>query len=267
MGQQEPSIDFKKLYACLKEDPIYGVDSAYSELLIRSIYVDIENDDKYLTYKKYFNDLRETKDNQRLLIYFWWGVLGLSGYWHTKSSYKLENKDFPILKKNFRINIDELRQFLKKQSLPLPSKLFPGEANNSEAISNEFQAEFELVFDEFTKEVPKLKKELKKIEKITPKSSKGRAKQKELIREIENEIKTILSGKSTDDIQTPTSAEEKGTTRKLKTQDRHNKWKLECEKFKISHTDKSDTWISIQISKMDIAEGCSSETIRKNMKY
>ena len=54
--------------------------------------------------------------------------------------------------------------------------------------------------------------------------------------------------------------------RKSKTQTRNEGWKKEYQKFMKNNPDKSDSWISIQIEKMPIADGKNRETIRKNMK-
>lgn len=52
---------------------------------------------------------------------------------------------------------------------------------------------------------------------------------------------------------------------KLKTAERNKKWRAEYLKLKKANPDKSDTWISQKIAKMDIADGKDSETIRRNM--
>ena len=54
--------------------------------------------------------------------------------------------------------------------------------------------------------------------------------------------------------------------RQSKIQIRNEKWHKEYLRLKSSNPNKSDTWISIQIEKLPIAEGKDSETIRKNMK-
>ena len=54
--------------------------------------------------------------------------------------------------------------------------------------------------------------------------------------------------------------------RKQETEARHERWQQACEELKSQNPDKSDSWISLRIARMDIAEGRDSETIRKNMK-
>lgn len=53
---------------------------------------------------------------------------------------------------------------------------------------------------------------------------------------------------------------------KRSTQAIYESWRKEYRKLKKAHPEKSDTWCSLQISKLAIAKGAASETIRKNMK-
>jgi len=53
--------------------------------------------------------------------------------------------------------------------------------------------------------------------------------------------------------------------RKAATMAKHDMWKAKFHSLREKNPDKSKSWISIQISKMDIAAGASSETIRKVM--
>lgn len=52
---------------------------------------------------------------------------------------------------------------------------------------------------------------------------------------------------------------------KLGTQVMYQNWKDAYAQFKKQHPTKSNTWYSIQIAKMDIANGREAETIRRNM--
>jgi len=54
--------------------------------------------------------------------------------------------------------------------------------------------------------------------------------------------------------------------RKLETQSLYASWRKEYRALKQRRPGMSDVWYSQQISKMDIAEGKSAETIRKHMK-
>lgn len=54
--------------------------------------------------------------------------------------------------------------------------------------------------------------------------------------------------------------------RKLDTKAMHDSWKKECQRLKMEHPGKPESWIAEKIAKMDIAIGRDKETIRKNMK-
>ena len=54
--------------------------------------------------------------------------------------------------------------------------------------------------------------------------------------------------------------------RRLEIQKRNKLWNKEYLRLRKEHPDKPDNWCAIQISKMQIAQGRSKETIRKNMK-
>jgi len=63
---------------------------------------------------------------------------------------------------------------------------------------------------------------------------------------------------------TYTPSTNKRDARKLETLAMYQDWKDAYLKLSKQHPDKSKTWCSIQIAKMDIARGKDSETIRKN---
>jgi len=54
--------------------------------------------------------------------------------------------------------------------------------------------------------------------------------------------------------------------RKLTTQTKYQDWQDAYESLKIKYLSKSKTWYSLQISKMPIAQGADSETIRRKLK-
>jgi hypothetical protein len=58
----------------------------------------------------------------------------------------------------------------------------------------------------------------------------------------------------------------KREARKLDTQARHKGWQRAYRELNRKHPEQSDNWCAHQIARMDVGQGCSSETIRKNMK-
>lgn len=74
----------------------------------------------------------------------------------------------------------------------------------------------------------------------------------------------VDSATTADNRYTPGNA--KREARKLDTQALHESWQKEYRALKRKYPNKSDSWYSRKIAKMDIANGRSDETIRKNMK-
>jgi hypothetical protein len=67
-----------------------------------------------------------------------------------------------------------------------------------------------------------------------------------------------------DDRYTPTTA--KREARKLDTQAMYESWRKEYRQLKKARKNMSNVWYSQQIAKLDIAQGRSADTIRKQMK-
>jgi len=78
-------------------------------------------------------------------------------------------------------------------------------------------------------------------------------------------IELLVNASTTSDARyTPNIARREA--RKLDTEARYESWRKEYRSLKKKHPGKSDNWCAIQISRMEIADGRSSETIRKSMK-
>lgn len=78
-------------------------------------------------------------------------------------------------------------------------------------------------------------------------------------------IRQLVDSATTGDIRyTPNNA--KREARKLDTAAMYGSWQKEYRALKKKHPNMSDAWYSRKIAKMDIANGRSDETIRKNMK-
>ncbi len=79
-----------------------------------------------------------------------------------------------------------------------------------------------------------------------------------MIRQLADTVTTA------DNRYTPSNA--KREARKLDTSAMYESWQKEFRKLKKKRSNMSDIWYSQQIAKMEIANGRSAETIRKNMK-
>ncbi|MDB4222361.1 hypothetical protein N9850_01210 [Granulosicoccus sp.] len=79
-------------------------------------------------------------------------------------------------------------------------------------------------------------------------------------------IDELLNSITSDSRKPYTPIVSKRETRKLTTQAMYQDWHDEYLSLQRKHPHKSNTWYSLQISKLPIAQGKDSETIRKNMK-
>lgn len=82
----------------------------------------------------------------------------------------------------------------------------------------------------------------------------------------EAKINLLVNAAPKDTSKTYASSVSKQEMRKLATQAMYQDWNDEYQQLKKKHQNKSDSWCSIQIAKLAIAQGKDSETIRKNMK-
>jgi hypothetical protein len=79
------------------------------------------------------------------------------------------------------------------------------------------------------------------------------------------QIRQLVDSATTADIRyTPSIARRE--VGKLDTQAMYENWRKAYRKLKREKPGKSDVWYSLQIAKMDIAQGRDAETIRKHMK-
>lgn len=79
-------------------------------------------------------------------------------------------------------------------------------------------------------------------------------------------VKSLMSSIPVNIGKTYTPNTNKQDARKMATQSMYQNWRDEYQALHLKHPNKTDTWYSNQISKMDIAKGKTPETIRKNMK-
>lgn len=78
-------------------------------------------------------------------------------------------------------------------------------------------------------------------------------------------VEQLVNTSTTPDARyTPSNARREA--RKLDTKAKYESWQKEYQRLKREQPDRSDNWCAIQISKMEIADNKSSETVRKNMK-
>jgi hypothetical protein len=82
--------------------------------------------------------------------------------------------------------------------------------------------------------------------------------------DVTSVIQMIDTATTADPLYTPSTA--KRESRKIETQAMYASWQKEFRSLRKKHTNKSDVWFSQQITKLPIAKGRSSDTIKKHMK-
>jgi len=266
-------VSFSELHHILQLDPYYGLSSGATPSLIRTIYEGNEDKNSYHNFKTRFSFLPCKSEQQRHLLYIWCGLMGLTTYQNGRPTTWKWQDYLKHWTTDFDIDIGELRSFLRKNEYPLPIAVYPDELDNTKNKVMRSDEEFTRAFHEFAVLLPALKADLDELQKIQPESIAARQEKKKEIAAIEKQIAAIYRSKSVDDAQEPTIPGS-GTTllnakrdaRKRETQALYDSWRNQYWKLKKKHPDKSDSWYANRISRMEIAQGRSTETIRKNMK-
>ncbi|MCP5408346.1 MAG: hypothetical protein H6963_03490 [Chromatiaceae bacterium] len=185
------NISLAKLNYYMMTDPFYGKESTAIESIIDNIYRNNAGTDLFQQFRRRFSRLPCKADNQRHLIYIWCGLLGLPAY-RNDALLNWQREDFlDHWKEDFDLRLNEIKLFLRKHALPLPTRFFPYEVDNTErklALSN---VEFEKAFHDFTVLLPQLEKELAEIDTIQPESMKARQEKKAEKARIEQQIAVI----------------------------------------------------------------------------
>lgn len=188
-------ITFSDLRDCLMLDPFYGVKSelAATQSIINNIHHRNNGNQQYKGFKDRFGLLPCSNDQQHQLVYLWCGTMGLPAYRNgTPLAWKwrdfLENWT-----QGFEIPLDELRDFLRSHSYPLPVAFFPDEVDNTERKVSLEEVEFDQAFHEAIVVIPELKHDLAELKGIRPSSMKKRQQKKDAIKKIEQQIKAIKS--------------------------------------------------------------------------
>lgn len=186
------TIEFEKFHTCLITDPYYGINSSTTEDFINRIYEKNANNAIYKQFRSRFHSRPWFRaDKQRELIYLWCVLLGLPVYRNgSPYSWKLKN---PIEQHvlDFQIRLDELKDFLRKHSWPLPSGLFANEVDRTDRKVTLGKVEYDHAFHEVTEVLPKLRENLEELEQIQPASMDERKEKQEELDKITQQIDSI----------------------------------------------------------------------------
>jgi hypothetical protein len=200
-NRQNSITRFSELHHFLMTDPYYGVDSAAAESIVNNIYQNNSSNVLFQGFRDKFSQSPCKADTQMQLIYLWCGFLGLPTY-SGDQILRREAVEFLInWADDFDLRVDEIKLFLRKYKMPLPSNLFPDDMDNTERKLALDEVTYEAAFHDFAVVLPKLKKDLLELENILPESIAARKEKKSEIDSLKIQIDAISNGK--DDHEAP----------------------------------------------------------------
>jgi hypothetical protein len=252
----DESISFRELLEVLNLDVFYGLRSSATNSIVGDFYRAKPSNTTYLGFRRHFASIPCKGDIQRELIYIWCGFLGLPAY-QNKSVLELDG-DILIRnwQQNFVINLAELKNFLRQNTWPLPSALYPDEDDKTDVrVVREVEG-FSHGFYDFSVRLPKLRKDLDELDKIQPESMEAHQNKKNQIHQIERQIDSILTGKqdnsSNDQLQLNNNnqdiSEDPTTVRNKRLQTAANDLAGQMKKAKHRHLTKRDISLKLSIS-------------------
>ena len=191
---QAINISFNELLHYMQLDPFYGNHSVTSLSIVNDLYKKNGGNDLFQRFDNRFSRLPCKTDHVRHLIYFWCGLMQLPTYLNGKPT-NWQREDFlDNWTKDFDLNLNELKHFLRENGWPLPVKVYPNEKDNTERKTSLEEAEFERIFNDFADKLPKLIADLAELKEIQPANMKERQLKKDEIANIKKQIDEIHSG-------------------------------------------------------------------------
>lgn len=182
-------IKSEELIIFLKIDPYYGIESSHSSKIIQATKQYPHPDTLSLIER--YKWLPCSNDNYRLLVFIWCSIIGLKihiGKEDISPDYKYFLNNWT---KEFVIKKSDLRNFLRKNNLPLPQTYFQSEPDNTENIIKLSPSEYKEFCDTYLITLPELKRKKPQLEKITPSSRSEYQKINDELKEIASDIDLI----------------------------------------------------------------------------
>lgn len=187
-------VRFKEIHQFLILDPFYGSNNTSIDSVIDRIYQSNSNNALFGQFYDNFQNLRIKTDKQRHLIYLWCGLMGLPCSinnnvitWHWSDYLTNWTKDFDIY-------IDDLKEFLRQHSLPLPMHFFPDDIDNTKKKSELNSTDSKITMHEFETLLPKLEKELMLLTNIQPESMAAHHEREKKIKKVQLQIDSLKNG-------------------------------------------------------------------------
>lgn len=228
-GAQTTNIRFEELHYFVMLDPFYGVESAATESIINSIYRDNLVNPPFQRFSRRFSLLPCKTDKQRHLIYLWCGLMGLPAYRNNQPLGWQREEFLDHWTEDFDLRLDEVKEFLRKHSWPLPTWSYPDEVDNTERKIALDEAEFEAAFHDISVVLPQLEADLAEVKAIQPESMVALQQKREEVNELERRITAIKNGHHSNDNET--SAE-----RKKRLEDWYKEEERNCKRGALQRT-------------------------------
>jgi hypothetical protein len=249
-NRQNSITRFSELHHFLMTDPYYGVDSAAAESILNGIYQKNSGNALFQNFRRRFSLLPCKDDIHKQLIYLWCGFMDLPSYSGNQVLNRQSVEYLDHWTDDFNLHLDELREFLRRQKLPLPSYLFPDAVDNTERKLALDKVTYEAAFHDFTIVLPQLEKDLAEVVAIQPESMEARQQKKDAIEKIKKNIEVIINGVPGEDsaIQLLGSSQSRTTKRNIKLQNSANKLAEQMKKAKHRHLTKRDISLKLSIS-------------------
>jgi hypothetical protein len=205
---------------------IYETDSEETKSILDAIYQGKANRHNF---KVRFRRLPCKTELLRHLVYSWCGLLGLR---YTRNGQSPDNQELDILQnwsKDFSVQTEDLKIFLRNNSWPLPVNIFAEEPDNTQNKIGLPDREYKRRFRNEVELLPQLEERLREIKAIQPESMEADEKKQQKIQDLSKEIEVLARSRTTPNKSVPEMTQrEKG---KLVTQIRNDNWRQESEQM------------------------------------
>lgn len=239
---------------------IYQADSERIEFILKQIYT---AEPKRRVFRDAFGRL-PCKGNQLLLLIFsWCGPLGLH---YSRKGQSPENQESDLLKnwsKEFQIQLEDMKEFLRKNSWPLPVNIFENEPDNTQKKVNLSNKAYEKLVRKRLVLIPQLKQQLKEVSAIPAESMSAHEKKQQEVTKLNQQIEILMRPSTIhSNSMTPMTKRERG---KLATQERYLDWGRQAAIIQEKYPEMAKTEVAKRIFRKQEKKKYAWRYIYKNM--
>ncbi|MBV1884532.1 MAG: hypothetical protein KUG82_23025 [Pseudomonadales bacterium] len=225
-------VSLDELHLALCHDPYYGFEPAllrkinYSEFgpiipshtddkdaptpnksipIIESLYRDHESNVIFAGFQRQFS-VKPCKANHQLhLLLLWCGPMGLPSHQNNELM-RCQPMDYlENWTQEFEIQLDDLKDFLRENNLPLPVAYFPTYADNTKNKTTVDATKFQ----QYAVELPQLENRLAELKQIQPENMTEDAAKQDAVSKIEKQIQLIIAPEKEGSTETPEEREQR----------------------------------------------------------